>query len=59
LSGCSVTKSSLFPASAMMMFSLACRWSSLTHDLALSSDVCARLAEAYRGEARRTACVMS
>lgn len=38
LSGCSVTRSSLFPASAMMMFSLAWRWSSLTHALALSRD---------------------
>jgi hypothetical protein len=49
LSGCSVTKSSLFPASAMMMFSLACRWSSLTHDLALSRDVW-ELAGVSRGE---------
>jgi hypothetical protein len=40
LSGDSVTKSSLLPASAMMMFSLAWRWSSLTHALALSSDAC-------------------
>jgi hypothetical protein len=38
LSGCSVTKSSLFPASAMTMFSFAWRWSSLTQAFALSSD---------------------
>lgn len=38
LSGCSVTRSSLFPAKAMMMFSLAWRWSSLTHAFALSRD---------------------
>lgn len=38
LSGCSVTRSNLFPARAMMMFSLAWRWSSLTHAFALSSD---------------------
>lgn len=38
LSGCSVTRSSLFPARAMMMFSLAWRWSSLTHAFALSRD---------------------
>lgn len=40
LSGDSVTRSSLFPASAMMMFSLAWRCSSLTHAFALSSDAC-------------------
>jgi hypothetical protein len=38
LSGFSVTKSSLFPARAMMIFSLACRWSSFTHAFALSKD---------------------
>lgn len=38
LSGCSATRSALLPASAMMMFSFACRCSSLTHALALSSD---------------------
>lgn len=40
LSGCSATRSALFPASAMMMFSLACRWSSFTHALALSNELC-------------------
>lgn len=50
LSGLSVTRSSLLPASAMMMFSLACRWSSLTHAFALSSDDCHKVSEsAYRG----------
>jgi len=38
LSGFSVTKSSLFPARAMMMFSFACLCSSLTQALALSRD---------------------
>jgi len=38
LSGNSLTTSTLFPANAMMMFSLACLWSSFTHDLALSND---------------------
>lgn len=38
LSGFSVTRSSLFPASAITMFSFAWRCSSLTHDLALSRD---------------------
>lgn len=38
LSGCSFTRSSLLPARAMMMFSLACRWSSLTQALALSRE---------------------
>ena len=38
LSGCSVTRSSLLPARAMMMFSLAWRCSSLTHAFALSRD---------------------
>jgi hypothetical protein len=38
LSGCSATRSALFPARAMTMFSLAWRWSSFTHALALSSD---------------------
>lgn len=41
LSGCSVTKSNLFPARAMMMFSFAWRCNSLTHDFALSNDDCA------------------
>ena len=36
LSGCSATRSALLPARAMMMFSLAWRWSSFTQDLALS-----------------------
>lgn len=39
LSGCSATKSALFPASAMMMFSFAWRCSSLTQALALSSEL--------------------
>ena len=38
LSGWSATRSDLLPASAMMMFSLAWRWSSFTQDLALSND---------------------
>jgi hypothetical protein len=38
LSGDSVTRSSLFPASAMMMFSLAWRCSSLTQAFALSKE---------------------
>lgn len=38
LSGWSLTRSALFPASAMMMFSFACRCSSFTHDFALSKD---------------------
>lgn len=38
LSGCSETRSDLFPARAMIMFSLACRCNSLTHAFALSSD---------------------
>lgn len=38
LSGCSATRSALLPASAIIMFSLACRWSSFTHALALSND---------------------
>ena len=38
LSGCSFTRSVLFPASAMTMFSFACLCNSLTHDFALSSD---------------------
>ena len=42
LSGFSVTRSSLLPARAMMMFSFAWRWSSLTHAFALSRDACAR-----------------
>lgn len=33
-------RSSLLPASAITMFSLAWRWSSLTHALALSSEDC-------------------
>ena len=42
-----------------MMFSLACRWSSLTHDLALSSDVCRgqlaqQLRKGKRGRKRET-----
>ena len=45
LSGCSVTKSSLFPANAMMIFSFACRWSSLTHALALSRDDCGHVSQ--------------
>ena len=32
------SKSNLFPTSAIIMFGLACRWSSLTQDLALSRD---------------------
>lgn len=42
LSGCSLTRSSLLPARAMMIFSFACRCSSLTHDLALSSELYAQ-----------------
>lgn len=38
LSGCSATRSALFPARAIMMFSFACRWSSLTHAFALSRE---------------------
>lgn len=38
LSGCSATRSDLFPARAIMMFSFACLWSSFTHDFALSRD---------------------
>jgi hypothetical protein len=38
LSGCSATRSALFPARAMTMFSLAWRWSSFTHAFALSSE---------------------
>lgn len=38
LSGLSLTISTLLPANAMTMFSLACLCSSLTQDLALSSD---------------------
>ena len=40
LSGCSLTRSSLLPARAMMMFSLAWRWSSFTQALALSREDC-------------------
>lgn len=38
LSGCSATKSDLFPAKAIMIFSFACLCSSLTHAFALSSE---------------------
>jgi hypothetical protein len=38
LSGFSLTKSSLFPARAITMFSFAWRWSSFTQAFALSSD---------------------
>lgn len=38
--GVDVAKSSLFPARAMTIDSLAWRWSSLTHALALSSEAC-------------------
>jgi hypothetical protein len=40
LDGSSATRSSLLPARAMMMFSLAWRWSSLTQALALSREDC-------------------
>lgn len=40
LSGLSLTMSTLFPASAITIFSFACLCSSLTQDLALSSDDC-------------------
>lgn len=40
LSGCSATRSALFPASAMMIFSFACLCSSFTQALALSNDAC-------------------
>ena len=38
LSGCSATRSDLFPAKAMIIFSFACLCSSFTHDFALSRD---------------------
>lgn len=38
LSGCSATRSALLPARAMIMFSFACRCSSLTHAFALSRE---------------------
>ena len=33
-------RSALFPESAMTILGLACRWSSFTHDLALTNDSC-------------------
>jgi hypothetical protein len=59
LSGDSVTRSSLLPARAMMMFSLAWRWSSLTHAFALSSDACACQYLVGKSRTLHTACVMS
>jgi hypothetical protein len=58
LSGESVTKSSLLPASAMMMFSLAWRWSSLTHAFALSSEAYLRqhLATSHMRNATHSLC---
>lgn len=40
LSGCSATRSALFPARAMIIFSLACLCSSLTQAFALSNEDC-------------------
>ena len=40
LSGWEATRSDLLPARAMMMFSFAWRWSSLTQALALSREDC-------------------
>lgn len=47
LSGCSATRSALFPARAMMMFSFACLCSSLTHAFALSREDYAFISPAH------------
>lgn len=51
LSRCSATRSALFPARAMLMFSFACLYSSLTQAFVLSKDDCGAISFTRFGRA--------